>query len=219
VCCTTFQRVAVCCSVLQYVAVSCRSSSTRCSMKHRCYRVYQRVSPRVASSILAYAQTRHRQNIRINDIARCSVLRCIAVCCSVSQCNEVCYMRKCDVLQLTNSTTCSNTSQAEYWRQCDCMLHCDAVCDSVLQCAAACHIMVHRDSPTPKFARTRHRQDAGANAIAYRSMMRCVAVGCSVLQCVAVCCSVLQCVAVCCSVLHCATAWCTATHPLQHLLK
>ena len=32
------------------------------------------------------------------------------------------------------------------------------------------------------------------------SLLRCVAVCCSVLQCVAVCCSVLQCVAVCCSV-------------------
>jgi len=61
------------------------------------------------------------------------------------------------------------------------------MCCSVLQCVAVCY--------TPLFPHHHLRQ-------AHFSVLRCVAVCCSVLQYVAVCCSALQCVAVCCSVLH-----------------
>jgi len=93
----------------------------------------------------------------------CSVMRCVAVCCSALQCVAVCAVC-CSVLQ--NVAECCRVLQSV------------AVCCSVLQQGNHTH---------PRLILSRMR----------------AAVCCSVWQCVAVCCvlHMLQCVAVCCSVM------------------
>jgi len=90
------------------------------------------------------------------------------------------------------------------------VLQCVAMCCSVLLCAAViCTVLQYRiniafitwnSNLVPLI-------EGLCCSIPYRieisdySVLRCVAVCCSMLQCVAGCCRVLQCVAVCCSVL------------------
>ena len=51
------------------------------------------------------------------------------------------------------------------------------------------------------------------------TLIRCVAVCCSVLQCGTVCCSVLQCIAVCCSVLQCVAVFWQGNQKAREMLK
>jgi len=78
------------------------------------------------------------------DAVCCSVLQCVAVCCSVSQ--SAC----CSVLQCVAVTTRTNhnTADSQQWRAAVCcsmlqlaccsVLPCVAVCCSVLPCVAVC---------------------------------------------------------------------------------
>jgi len=123
----------------------------------------------------------------------CSVLQCVAVCCSVEE----------------HDSCVTSLSQ------------CVAVCCRVLQCVVVCcrDILARNKTPFEPFLsrvldcikRVIFAFSTSKNSFSRISVFRlqhscrrdaqCVAVCCSVLQCVAVCCSVLQCVAVCCSVL------------------
>ena len=116
----------------------------------------------------------------VRDISRRTerMLQCVAVCCSVLQCDTVCWC--CSVLQ------------------------CVAICCNVfLGIRIGSSSMLHGKRNRNK--RT-HGQTGGRSSAPVmqrvaecRSVLQCVAVRCSAWQCVAVCCSVLQCVAVCCS--------------------
>jgi len=123
----------------------------------------------------------------------CSVLQCVAVCCSVPLSVSFCIVFHATKDAHHTLSFCSvflGLLSVFLHVLRVCVLQCVAVCCSVLQCVAACC-----------------------------SVLQCVAVRCSlflgllsvflqvlrvcVLQCVAMCCSVLQCVAACCSVLQC----------------
>jgi len=118
--------------------------------------------------------------------ASCSVLQCVAVCCSVLQCVQ-CDAVCCSVLQCV-AVCCSVCSVLQCVAECCRVLQSVAECCSVLQCVAA--RKSHTSTPHPV-------ENASC------SVLQCVAVRCSVLRVayVAVCCSVLQCdaVAECCS--------------------
>jgi len=103
------------------------------------------------------------------------VLQCVAVCCSVLQCDAVRCM-------------------------CHSKLQCVAVCCSMLQWVAVCYSVLLQYVAMSYVRCVLLQSNAGCIAI---HMLQCVTVCYSVLQCVTVCCSVLQCVAVCCSVLQC----------------
>jgi len=125
------------------------------------------------------------------------MLWCAAVCCSVLQCVEECYIAyvavRCSVLQ--RDAVCCRVLQC-IDRQLDsnkcCLaLHGFSACCRVLQCVAVCCSVLQ-----------------SCVAVCCSHVLQCVAVMCcSVSQCVAVCCRflmccrVLHCVAVCCSVL------------------
>jgi len=132
------------------------------------------------------ADARQSQKLAVARVARqdaaqvccsvlpCVVLRCIAVCRSVSQCVAVC----CSVLQCV--AVCCSMLQCV--AVCCSVLQCVAVCCSVLQCVAVCCSML--------------QCVAVCCRLPVRMLRRCF---CSVLQwvvfqvcCVAVCCNVLQ---------------------------
>jgi len=140
----------------------------------------------------------------------CSVLQCVAVCCSVLQWKSrtkcaVC----CSVLQWKSQTKCAVCCSVLLFvpvrhiyihiRVCVavCVLQCVAVCYSVLQCVAVCcsetyiypyiHAHIHTLVHIEKMSR-----ECSKISDEMRSVLQRVAVCCSVLQCVAVCCSVLQ---------------------------
>ena len=108
----------------------------------------------------------------------CSVLQCVAVCCSrfpYKESDLSCLLSlPLECIIVTSRVLTSSVSMVGVgvlcvgFRLVVCEAVCITGCCSVLQCVAGCC-----------------------------SVLRCVAVCCSVLQCVAVCCSVLQCVAVC----------------------
>ena len=156
----------------------------------------------------------------------CSVLHCVAVCCSMLQHVYVTWL-----VHVTYSTFFKTLycSVLQCVAVCCSVLQCVAVCWNVLQCVAVCCSTYMwcgsykwHEAPFP-----RHY-----TAVCY-SVLQCVAVCCSVLQCVAVChsvlqcvavcqiaqhslvsaltlcCNVLQCVAMCCNVLQCVTVCCS----------
>jgi len=110
--------------------------------------------------------------------ACCSVLQCVAVCCSVFsvlQCVAVCcgvsqhVAMRCNVLQCV-ALSCALLHLPQRASMCCRVLQCVAECCSVLQCVAECCTV--------------------------RRVLYCAAVCCCALQCVVVCCCVLQCFAV-----------------------
>jgi len=102
----------------------------------------------------------------------CSVLRCVAVFCSVLLCATVVC---CSVL-LCVAVYCN-------------VLQCIAMCCSVLQCVAVYCNVLQRIAMCCSVLQC---------AAVYCNVLQCIAMCCSVLQCVAMCCSVLQCVAASC---------------------
>ena len=102
-----------------------------------------------------------------------SVLRCVAVCCSMLLCvftRETRYLFQVTWEHedgTTDITIAEPIARLEVCCRCCSVLQCVAVCRSVSQCVTVCC-----------------------------SVLQCVVVCCSVLQCVVVCCSVLQCLAV-----------------------
>jgi len=65
----------------------------------------------------------------------CSVLQCVAVCCSVVQRVNKSKLYAC--CQLLLSITFASLPSV------DCVLQCDAACCSVLQCVAVCCSVLH----------------------------------------------------------------------------
>jgi len=164
---------------------------------------------------------------------RCSVLQCVAVCCSVHVLVRVELWRT-----FTNTSwhahagmSCGVLQGVVVCCVCCSVLRCVAVCCSILQCIAVCCCSVLqcvavccRDSIRMKWlqqtdecamncgthvTKSRHAH----KRVTAHTSMRCSALQCasiySILQCAAVCCSVLQCVAVCCSVLQCVAVCCS----------
>jgi len=76
--CSVLQCVAVCCSVLQCVAVCCACPQ----MWRRCLYIHRYVN------VKTFAMYVNEWDIECLYI--CSVLQCVAVCCSVLQCVAVC---------------------------------------------------------------------------------------------------------------------------------
>ena len=71
----------------------------------------------------------------------CSVLQCVAVCCSVVQCSVVqCVAVCCNVLKLLRCSLLQSFAEFRSMLQCvgQCVGQCVAVCCSVLQCVAVC---------------------------------------------------------------------------------
>jgi len=110
--------------------------------------------------------------------ASCSVLQCVAACCSVNN-------RWILDLQAASRWFDNTLLQCVVLRcsmlQCVAMLQCIALCCSVLQCVAVCcSVLPIRQNPV---------------APCY-TLLHSVALCCSALQCVAVCCSMLHCIAI-----------------------
>jgi len=137
----------------------------------------------------------------------CSVLQCVAVCCSVLQrvlqCVAVCVaVRHQDAL-------CTHTAPA-YAPWCCSVLKWVPVCCSVVQRAAAWSSVLQFETKR-LWLGTLARMLPGAAVVqyfavfcsVYCSVLQCVAVGCSVVQCVAVRYRVVQCVSVGYSRLQC----------------
>jgi len=109
----------------------------------------------------------------------CSVLQCVAVCCSVY------------ILEVSADYVVRHRM-------------CYAVCCSVWQCVAVCYSVLQCVYVTNRFWSCLAPQDWLCSVLYFVAVdccrLQCVAVCCSVLQRVAACCSVLQRVAACCSV-------------------
>jgi len=186
VCCGVLQCVVVCCRVLQCVRLSKNHSTASIDILavsiciSTCIYLYftePRRERRWARRELApfYPSTLLDGGVRLchmcaRTLWHCSVLQCVAVCCSVLQRVTDGGVRLCHMCART-LLHCS-------------VLQCVAVCCSVLQFVAVCCSVLQRVT------------DGGVRVchMCARTLLHC-----SVLQCVAVCYSVLQCVAVCCS--------------------
>jgi len=151
------QCVAVCCRLLRCVAVYCH-----------CQAIYPRALPvRVAECCdvlqCAVVVRQYLCALCLCVAARCSVLRYVAVCCSVlplsdstparSACVVQCFAVFCSLLRCV-AVDCSVLQCVTVWQR-------DAVCHRVLQSVAVCC-----------------------------SVLQFVAVCCSILHLIAVCCSV-----------------------------
>ena len=109
----------------------------------------------------------------------CSMLQCVAVCCSVTGVHK------------TGCTSVHHDTHRTQHTHYSHVLQCVAVCCSVKTLRHECHACAQVALMSVVSAQEQ---------CVCCSVLQCVAVCCSVLQCVAVCCRVLQCVAVCCSV-------------------
>jgi len=141
---------------------------------------------------------------RLRALRRWGLAVCVAGCCSVLQCVAVCCsfaVTRWTLIYFERAVR----GVVVFCSMLQCVLQCVAVCCSELQCFAVfCSVL-----QVSKYEVNVEIQTA------------CVAVCCSVLQCVAVCCSVLQCVAVlqyfavcggvtvCCSVSRCVAVRCS----------
>jgi len=219
VCCSVLQCVAVWCSVLLRVAVE--STNIAANLNESC--------PEYEWAILhvwMHQVWMHHAHCKESHL-HSSVLRRVAVCCSVLQCVAACVLRCaywstllcCSVLQRV-AVFCRLLQYGalqcvvEHWSS----LQCIAVHFSVLHCVAV-WCCVHIEAYYKKTHQSISSSTFFGKAVKISccSMWQCVAVCCSVLQCIAVCCSVwlfawavatvccsaLQCAIVCCSVLQC----------------
>jgi len=128
----------------------------------------------------------------------CSVLQCVAVCCSVLQRVLQCVavrvaVRHQDVLR-THTTP-------GYAPWCCSVLKWVPVCCSMVQRAAVWCSVLQFDTKR-LWLGTLARMLPGAAVVQYFAVFA---------ACIAVCCSVLQCGAVWCSVLQCVTGWCSVS--------
>jgi len=118
------------------------------------------------------------------------VLQCVAVCCSVLQCDAVDvnlnHVDFDDVFRRWNNDWLLLSNDG------------DCVCNTPQCTATHCNTRQNAD-----FDDLFPRWNDEWLFLSDDGVLQCVAVCCGVLQCVAVCCSVLQCVAVCCCVLQC----------------
>jgi len=175
----------------------------------------------------------------IGSYVCCSVLQCIAACCSVLR--MCCSMLQCVRSEKVSRILCVLQCIAACCSvlcMCCRMLQCAdytglrqgvVVCCSVLQCVAVCCVCIPVCCSVLRYVAmccgmniVGHgrkgygpRQSVGFSLCC--SVLQRVAACCSVLQCVAVCCSVLQCVAACCSVLQrvavcCSVLQCVGFH-------
>jgi len=136
----------------------------------------------------------------------CSVFQRVAACCSVSSARRwltvsYSFIQCCNVLQCVAAVvmccSCCNVLQRSLQDRC-------------------CGVLIRRQCCKKLKANCNTLQLAATVYIAFRLVLQCVVlccsvlqiVCCSVLQCVAACCGVLQCVAVCCSVLQCVAVYC-----------
>jgi len=103
---------------------------------------------------------------------RCSVLQCVAVCCSAFYASAWIHQIRIQCWPIEGYIM----TGPRHVSVCCSVLQCVAVCCSVLQCGAVCCSVLQCVAVCCSVA-----------------VLQCVAVCCSVLQCVAVCCSVLQC--------------------------
>jgi len=132
----------------------------------------------------------------------CSVLQCVAVCCSVLQSLHIgitaLHRKKRSEMRI-NAWRRSTRVTNEISQKTACSLQSWLLrifVSIILRVATAQENMfTNRTSPLLRVA-------------VCCSVLQCVVVCCSVLQCVAVCCSVLQCAAVCCRVLQCVAVLC-----------
>jgi len=131
------------------------------------------------------------------------MLRCVAVCCSVSQCVAVrCSALQCvkdtfksdDIIFIKHRKACVHIRRKKLL--CCSVLQCVAVCCSVLQCVAMCcsvsQCVAVRCSAlqcakkTHSKVMTSFASNTGRHVSTSDAKNSCVAVCCSVLQCVAV---------------------------------
>jgi len=201
--CSVLQRVALCCRKTSHVAYTYMCMC--CSVLQMCCRGLLCVAGRRVTSRIQYVYVlqcvaegcfvlQEDESHRIYLMCMgCSVLQCVAVCCSVLLCVAgrrvtshihicVCVAVCCSLLQCV--AECCFVLQEDESRRIYLyvyVLQCVAVCCSVLQCVAECCFVLQEDEL--------HR------IYLYVYVLQCFAVLCSVLQCVAVCCLVSLCVA------------------------
>jgi len=131
----------------------------------------------------------------------CSVLPCVAVCCSMLQ-----YTIESNTCLLCISFVCSSVLQCvmQCVAVCCSVLQCVAVCCSVLQCVAVCYSMLQWATLV---CDTRAQCDAVCCSVlqyvvvCYNIPQRATLVFNAFAHYAAMCCSVMHCVAVCCSML------------------
>jgi len=110
-----------------------------------------------------------------------SMLMCVAVCCSVVQCDAACCG---ETPTVCNGQLPPFLHTHMYVTVCCSVVQCGAVCCRVLQCGAVCCSMMQ---VKVQWCET----DGSLSSYSFTYLTQCVAVYCSVLQCGAVCCSVL----------------------------
>jgi len=159
----------------------------------------------------------------------CSVLQCVAACCSICSVWMLCarptlpnslwaYKLHWSLIPLLPLLQCVAVCGCSAWdrllptfykhRDCIGVIFPFSHCCGVLQRVAVFAVCgcSARDQLCPTLYE--HKTRIGQHTVSYStfsicSMLQCAVVCCSVLQCVTACCSVLHCVAVCCSVLQC----------------
>jgi len=215
-CCSVLQCVAVCCSVLQCVAVCCGvlQSVSVCSSVLQ----LQFFAVSVRHSIIARYRWQNENYIETGSSLHCSVLQCVAVCCSAMQYVALGYY----VLPCV-AVRCSCSAGQFYMRHVGSLrmilqleavycsvLQCIAVYCSVLQCVAVCCDVLYLVAMHCSVLQCGAvHSSCSAGAVLHMSRIweyaSAIATGssqhCSVLQCVALCCTLLQCIAVRCRVL------------------
>ena len=148
----------------------------------------------------------------------CSVLQCVAVCCSLFSTRSLFVERRVFVYTRAKSERVAVERENQPIAVCCSVLQCVAVCCSVLQCVAVWREIEHIELPATLldyflrsntsdisqfsvFDTVSFREKACFRIYKSEERKRCSrerdSAHSSVLQCVAVCCSVLQCVAVC----------------------
>ena len=119
----------------------------------------------------------------------CSVLQCIAVCCSVLQCVLQCVAVCCSVLTYTLTATGANGCEHELKTYIRIMYEYGPIVLALVK-VVYIHILIYKYLHTHPDSHRRQWWEG-------RAVLQCIALYCSVLQFVALYCSVLQFVAVC----------------------
>jgi len=186
---STMQYTAIRCNTLQYTAIHCNTmqyTATHCNTRQHaaayCNTLMRHVGQRVISRVAVCA-------------VRCSVLRCVAMCCCtfrVARCSVLlCVAVCCSMLPCISSHAYERDNIPH---------HCVAVCCSALQCVAICcrvFLVVRMNTSTCLVTVS----SSVLQLVIMRSYGKYERVNMPP-QCIAVCCSVLLCVAVYCSVFH-----------------
>ena len=134
-------------------------------------------------------------------------MQCVAVCCSVLQCVAVCRTAQSQTFYLTSFTTthCNTLQHAAKHRttlqhtatHCNTLQHTAAHCNTLQHTATRCNTMQHKETHcninrSPAHSETCYLPSITATMIQSVVQLQYVVGCCSVLRCVAVRCTMLQ---------------------------